>query len=104
MAELTADNIRAWMNVVLKATGWSPRAWAIKAGVAPTTVTRALNPSYKFTTSTKTLNKLAVVANFDPPFAEDVRQIQGDVFHGLTDEQKAEAQRYIEYLRQRRTG
>lgn len=74
-----AEKIRAWMNTALEQTGWTIKHWAKEARVAPSTIHRALDPSYMFTTSTKTLNKLASAAGVTPP----------DVASG--DPQRAEA-------------
>lgn len=67
----TASQIRAWMNGVLTAKGWSAAQWAGAAGVAPSTIQRALKPSYAFVTSSRTLEKLASVAGVPPPVAND---------------------------------
>jgi len=66
MQRLTADLIRKWMNGILSSKDWSAREWAIRAKVSPTTITRALDPDYKFITSSRTINKLADAAGVAP--------------------------------------
>lgn len=62
-----AREIRAWMLSVIGQTGMSAREWAIKAGVAASTVQRAIKDDYEFVTSSATLAKLAAVAGVEPP-------------------------------------
>lgn len=63
----TADSIRVWMTETLARTGLTVRAWASSAGVAPSTVFRALKDDYQFVTSSRTLSKLATAAGVSPP-------------------------------------
>lgn len=63
----TPEKIRAWMLQVLERRGWSARQWASEAGVAASTVQRAIKPGYQFVTSSRTLAKLAAVAGEDAP-------------------------------------
>lgn len=65
-----ADKIREWMLQTLAAKGWTARAWATRAGVAPSTVAKAVKPDYPFVTSTRTLNALAAAAGVSPPGGE----------------------------------
>lgn len=70
MASETKDAaaaIREWMLSILSEKDWTPAAWARRAGVAATTVQRAVKPTYEFTTSSKTLAKLASAAGYSPP-------------------------------------
>jgi len=60
-------SVRDWIQGVLDRQGWSAGRFAKKAGVAPSTVTRALDPAYEFVPSTRTLAKLAAVADEPPP-------------------------------------
>ncbi|MCX7585044.1 LexA family protein [Phenylobacterium sp. 58.2.17] len=62
-----AEIIRRWLNETAAALGLSHAAWAKKAGVAPSTVQRAVKPDYEFVTSSRTLAKLASVAGVSPP-------------------------------------
>lgn len=62
-----ALEIRQWMLSVMDKTGLSPRKWAIDAGLAPSTVHRAIKEDYPFVTSSRSLAMLARVANVDPP-------------------------------------
>ncbi|WP_292052076.1 MULTISPECIES: LexA family protein [unclassified Brevundimonas] len=55
----TAADIRAWMRDTMTATGLTIREWASRSGVAPSTISRALNADYEFVTSGRTLEKLA---------------------------------------------
>jgi hypothetical protein len=66
MQRVTPNRIRRWLNDVLASKQWSAREWAIRAGVSPTTVTRALAPDYEFVTSSRTLTKLADAAGVAP--------------------------------------
>jgi SOS-response transcriptional repressor LexA len=66
-----AEQIKDWLRRVMKSHDLSGNAWAIKAGVAPSTITRALNPAYPFTMSLTTVNKLAKVVNDQPLLGVD---------------------------------
>lgn len=68
--------IRQWLRAVITDTGMSAPVWAKRAGVAASTVQRALKDSYEFTTSSTTLAKLAAVANRAPPEVRQVRDLQ----------------------------
>lgn len=70
MAEdkLTASYIRGWMTAVLEDNpGLSPASWARKAGVAASTVQRAIKADYPFVTSSRTLAKLAAAVGSEAP-------------------------------------
>lgn len=62
-----AAQIRTWMKQVLTDSGMSVVEWSAKSGVAKSTIHRALKPDYEFVTSSRTLAKLANVANTTPP-------------------------------------
>lgn len=62
-----AAEIRDWLNAVMAEKGLTPPQWARAAGVAASTIQRAIKPSYKFVTSSKTLAKLATAAGAVPP-------------------------------------
>lgn len=62
-----AAQIRDWLNSVMTEKGLTPPQWAKAAGVAASTIQRAIKPSYKFVTSSKTLAKLAAAAGATPP-------------------------------------
>lgn len=62
-----AGAIRRWMTEVLAESGSTPRAWAQSAGVAASTIQRAIKPDYQFVTSSRTLAKLAAVAGRPAP-------------------------------------
>lgn len=51
-----------WMKAQLQRHGWKPGGWAVKAGIAPTTISRAMHESYTSVTSLPTLHALAVAA------------------------------------------
>jgi SOS-response transcriptional repressor LexA len=70
-----AAQIREWLLSVMREKDLTPPVWAKRAGVAASTIQRAIKPDYKFTTSTKTLAKLAAAAQVQPP---DVRRITFD--------------------------
>lgn len=70
---MNAEEIRAWMLAVLAETGLTARQWAQAAGVAPSTIQRAIKPDYQFVTSSRTLAKLAAVAKVELPFANTPR-------------------------------
>lgn len=65
--ERTAGQIRDWMKSILAERDWSPARWAKEAGVAPSTVQRAIKDDYAFVTSSRTLDKLARAANSPAP-------------------------------------
>lgn len=71
----TATQIREWLNHVLQTQHVSVEQWAQRAGVAKSTIFRALKPDYEFVTSSRTLSKLADAVGIDPPgvFKEQVR-------------------------------
>lgn len=62
-----ASRIREWMLLVLKERDWTPAYWAKLSGLAPSTVQKAIKPSYEFVTSSRTLEKLASTAGTSPP-------------------------------------
>jgi AraC-like DNA-binding protein len=55
------DRVAAWMKDVLAERRWSARAWAARAGVSPTTITRAIAEVGPLT-SMSTVEKLAQAA------------------------------------------
>jgi lambda repressor-like predicted transcriptional regulator len=59
--------IVAWMSDVIARTGHSPQSWSKAAGVASTTITRAMKPDYKFVTKQQTLEALADAVGLSPP-------------------------------------
>jgi SOS-response transcriptional repressor LexA len=66
-----SEQIREWLKKVMDKKALSGNAWAQLAKVAPSTVTRALNPDHPFTMSLTTINKLAAVVNDRPPIGVD---------------------------------
>lgn len=59
--------IRRYLDFVLTSMKLSPRQLALRAGIAPTTITRFLNSeSQKFTISNSTLSKIAKVTGISP--------------------------------------
>lgn len=84
------------MLSVLAEKSWSAAQWAEKAGVAASTVQRAIKPGYDFVTSSKTLAKLASAAEVASPFSltddgapgnkAKLVPIVGDVQAGLWNE------------------
>lgn len=69
-----ASVIRAWMLDVLQSKGLSANAWARSAGLASSTVQKAIKPDYQFTTSSRTIAKLADAAGVSPPDIATVKQ------------------------------
>lgn len=65
-----ADRIRNWLIETAEKRNLSYAEWARRAGLAPSTVQRAVKPTYEFITSSRTLAKLAEVAGVDPPTVE----------------------------------
>lgn len=51
-----------WMRRQLDRLGWTPERWAREAGLAPTTVTRAMAASFSSVSSVPTLHALARAA------------------------------------------
>jgi hypothetical protein len=64
---VTAHDIREWMKQVMAAHSLSPAAWARMAGIAPSTIQRAIKEDYQFVTSSRTLGKLATAVGESPP-------------------------------------
>lgn len=60
------------MLETMAATGLTVRAWALKSGVAASTIHRALKDDYQFVTSSRTLSRLATAADVSPPDAAGV--------------------------------
>lgn len=65
----TPESIRQWLLDTLTQTGLTVKAWATEAGVAPSTIHRAMKPGYEFVTSSRTLSKLASAAGVAAPDA-----------------------------------
>lgn len=65
-----AAKIRDWLRETAAARGWTYARWAKQAGVAASTVQRAIRDDYEFVTSSRTLAKLAEAAGVDPPAIE----------------------------------
>jgi transcriptional regulator with XRE-family HTH domain len=62
----------AYVRSVLKETRLTPHALATKAGISPSTLSRALNdPKHKFTLSLATIEKIAAASGINPgPFLQ----------------------------------
>lgn len=71
-----AQKIRVWIRETAAGMGVSPAAWAKRAGVAPSTVQRAIKDDYEFVTSSRTLAKLAEVAGVSPPNVAHPGEVQ----------------------------
>jgi AraC-like DNA-binding protein len=69
-----AAQIREWLQETLaREPGLTVEKWAQRAGIAKSTIFRAMKPEYEFVTSSKTLGKLASAVGVDPPsFASNV--------------------------------
>jgi hypothetical protein len=61
--------IREWLQETLEREGLTVERWAQLAGVAKSTIFRALKPDYEFVTSSKTLAKLASAVGAAAPSA-----------------------------------
>lgn len=59
--------LKAWMERVMAARGWSAETWAERANTAPTNVTRFLKTADAAIPSSRTLAKLGEVAGDPPP-------------------------------------
>ena len=51
----------------MRLRGWSPERWAHEAGVAPTSITRAMQESYTGVSGTQVLHSLARAAGVPSP-------------------------------------
>lgn len=69
---MTAAEIREWMLRVMRDKKLTPAAWAHGAGIAKSTINRAIKEDYQFVTSTKTLARLANAAGVTPPAVDPV--------------------------------
>jgi hypothetical protein len=68
MKNETAEKIRRWMlDVLNEHPEVNATQWARAAGVAHSTVLRAIKPDYEFVTSSTTIAKLAKALNVQPP-------------------------------------
>lgn len=65
----TPESIRQWLLDTLAQTNLTVKDWATRAGVAPSTIHRAMKPGYEFVTSSRTLSKLASAAGVAAPDA-----------------------------------
>lgn len=65
-----AQRIREWLTETMAREGLTVEQWATKAGVAKSTIFRALKPTYEFVTSSRTLSKLADVVNAEAPMSD----------------------------------
>lgn len=63
----TPAQIRGWLVATLQREGISVEEWAKRAGVAKSTIFRALKEDYEFVTSSRTLAKLADAIGAEPP-------------------------------------
>jgi SOS-response transcriptional repressor LexA len=63
MSDEAQNAVRQWIQAILDERGWTAGRLAKAANVAPSTISRALNPEYEFTPSTKTLAKIAAAVN-----------------------------------------
>jgi hypothetical protein len=61
-----AGRIRDWLIETMQREHLTVDQWATRAGVAKSTIFRALKPGYEFVTSSRTLAKLADVVNAEP--------------------------------------
>jgi hypothetical protein len=64
-----ASRIREWLSETMQREHLTVEQWATRAGVAKSTIFRALKPDYEFVTSSRTLSKLADSVNADPPLS-----------------------------------
>ncbi|MGN8170466.1 helix-turn-helix domain-containing protein [Agrobacterium sp. 22117] len=63
----TREQIRDWLQSIMTERNMSPIELAKFAGVSPTTVYRAIDVNSEFTTTTKTLEKIATAVGRQPP-------------------------------------
>lgn len=61
------ERIALWLRETMAMKGWPAEAWARRAGVAGTNITRFLNGKSSFLPSATTLIKLAAAADVHPP-------------------------------------
>lgn len=73
-----AERIRAWLKSAAAEKGWSYAEWANRAGIAPSTIQRAVKDDYQFVTSSRTIAKLADAAGIDPPRLDSLTVSQGE--------------------------
>jgi len=59
--------IVTWMQRVMDEKGWNAETWAAEAGIAPTSITRAMKPDYRFVSKRQTVQALAAAAGVAPP-------------------------------------
>jgi SOS-response transcriptional repressor LexA len=65
-SDMARNSVRVWMRQVLAENGWSAAEWARRAGIAPTTLTRILDPVSNQVPSTETVTRLSRVAGSQP--------------------------------------
>lgn len=77
----TAAAIRSWLQETLTDTGLTVKQWAKRAGVAESTIHRALKEDYQYVTSSRTLSRLASAIGVAAPEANNSEpQIVGAEF------------------------
>lgn len=74
LERMEQTRIAEWLEARLKETRMTKRDLSVRAGVAPSTVTRAFDPQARFLTSHSTIIKLADAMGVSPPasFADAV--------------------------------
>jgi hypothetical protein len=67
----TRQALHRWMSVVMRERGWSAAAWARRAAVTPTNVTRFLrDPDRASLPGADTIGRLALAAGSEPRFLD----------------------------------
>lgn len=79
----TAAEIRDWMKRVMTEHDLTPAAWARKAGLAPSTIQRAIKENYQFVTSTRTISRLAQAVGVTPPSVDSPQTVEQPTFLGV---------------------
>lgn len=90
-AGITKEHVVELVRVILRNKGWSAARLAREIGVAPSTITRALDPEVQFLPSARTLNKLVAIVRL---VRMDLVDTKLDIYSGMQgDLQKTGAMR-----------
>ena len=86
MADVLRDQVADMIGRIMKHYGWSASRLAKEVGVAPSTITRALDPKSSFTPSGATVNKIVpMLAKITVEQGNKIVDLQGDIADRYTE-------------------
>lgn len=96
----SAAEIREWMKRAMREHDTNPAAWARMAGVAASTIQRAIKDDYQFVTSTRTLERMAKALGVTPPPVDSRQTREQPTFLGIRHEVGAGLWRMVDDVSQ----